>query len=136
MLRENTCSYFNIVGRVNGAVYMPSWWWMVIYSFVGISGPLKILAANWKKKKEKKRGWTKDTNEIKHALKVLPNKLQEMACPWLINTLWRTENHTPTMEALSYTNAFIQIVLSVSLSFIQCPEQRLDRLAETNFLGQ
>ena len=50
---------------------------------------------------EKEKGWTKDTNEIKQVLKVLPNKLQEMSCPWLINTLWRTENHTAAMEALS-----------------------------------
>ena len=58
-----------------------------------------------------------------------------MSCPWLINTLWRTENHTATMEALSYTKAFIQKVLSVSLNFIQFPEELLDKLAERNFLS-
>ena len=58
-----------------------------------------------------------------------------MSCPWLINTLWRTENDTATMEPLSYTKAFIQKDLSVSLNFIQCPEQLLDKLAERNFLS-
>ena len=60
-----------MVGRVNDAVYMPSWWWMVISSFVGISEPLKY----WLLIEKKKRGRTKDTNDIKQVLKVLPNKL-------------------------------------------------------------
>ena len=33
------------------------------------------------------------------------------------------------------TKAFIQIVLSVSLSFIQCPEQLPDKLSGRNFLS-
>ena len=33
------------------------------------------------------------------------------------------------------TKAFIQIVLSVSLNFIQCPEQLAGKLAERNFLS-
>ena len=33
------------------------------------------------------------------------------------------------------SKAFIQIVLSVSLSFIQCPEQLLDKLSGRNFLS-
>ena len=72
MLWKNMCSYFNMVGRVNDEVDMPSWWWMVIYSFVGISGPLNtwLLIEKKKKKKKKKKGWTKVTNEIKQVLKV------------------------------------------------------------------
>ena len=50
--------------------------------------------------------------------------------------IWRTENHTATMEAhIVITKAFIQIVLSVSLNFIHCPEQLPGKLAERNFLS-
>ena len=33
------------------------------------------------------------------------------------------------------TNAFMQVVVYVSLNFIQCPEQLLDKLAERIFLS-
>ena len=32
-------------------------------------------------------------------------------------------------------NAFMQVVVYVSLNFIECPEQLLDKLAEINFLS-
>ena len=33
------------------------------------------------------------------------------------------------------TSAFMQVVVYVSLNFIECPEQLLDKLAEINFLS-
>ena len=33
------------------------------------------------------------------------------------------------------TKAFVQVVVYVSLNFIECPEQLLDKLAERNFLA-
>ena len=53
MLWKNTCSYFNMVGRVNDAVYMPRWC-MLIFSFFDIFGPLNTWLLI--KKKEKKKG--------------------------------------------------------------------------------
>ena len=102
---------------------------MVIYSFVGIPRPLKTWLLIEKKKK--KRGRTKDTNEIKQVLKVLPNKLQEMLCSWLINTLWRTANHTATI--IKHCNNQ-SIDTNSSIYFIQCPEQLRGKLVERNFL--
>ena len=130
--KKKTCSYFNMVGRVNDAVHMPSWWWIVIYSFVGIPRPLKTWLLIEKKKK--KRGWTKDTNEIKQVLKVLLNKLQ-MLCSWLINTLLDNRKTYRNNGSIVIFKAFIQIVLSVSLNFIQYPEQLPGKLAERNFLS-
>ena len=73
---------------------------MVIYSFVGISGPLKTWLLIEGKKKKKKRKKKKKKGDRKIVLKAMyrPNKLEEMKCPWLSNTLWRTEN-TAAMEA-------------------------------------